>query len=281
MARLLAVFALTFALAGSAAAQQLTLEIANGRVSLDATSVSARQILEEWSRLGGTKIVGAEKIVGAPLTLQLVDVPERQALDIVLRNVAGFMAATRPESATAGASIYDRILILPTAAPAAGPLNANASGRPGAVPGNPMNGTPRNIRVPARPPNLPSVPDVVEEPVIQDPDPSDTGVAQQQPVFTFPGPQGPNGAQQNPVFVPVPNMPGPVGTNGSPVITLTPNANGQPTIYNFVPTPSPPGQVTTPFGVVGSPTPGVIQQPPPQPAQPSPGGTRPPGQRED
>jgi hypothetical protein len=76
----------------------------------------------------------------------------------------------------------------------------------------------------------------------------------------------------------VPNTGGQAGTANAPVITLTPNANGQPTIYNFVPAPNTtPPPVTTPFGVVGSPTPGMIQQPPAQPGQPA--GTRPPGGR--
>ena len=56
------------------------------------------------------QVVGADKITGAPLTLKLVDMPERQALDIILRNVAGFMAAPRTAAAAPGASAYDRIL---------------------------------------------------------------------------------------------------------------------------------------------------------------------------
>ena len=53
-----------------AQAQQLTLQINSGRVSLDAVNLPARQILAEWVRIGGTKVVGAEKITGAPLTLE-------------------------------------------------------------------------------------------------------------------------------------------------------------------------------------------------------------------
>ena len=85
-----------------------------------------RQILAEWARVGGTKVVGADKITGAPLTLHIVNMPERQALDIILRNVAGFMAAPRLASAAPGVSAYDRILIMATSsAPAPAPAAAN------------------------------------------------------------------------------------------------------------------------------------------------------------
>ena len=114
MKRLIPALGLVLACALPADAQQLQLAISDGRVTLDATSVPARQILAEWARIGGTKVVGAEKITGAPLTLKLTDVPEKQALDIILRNVAGFMAAPRQASAAPGASAYDRILIMAT-----------------------------------------------------------------------------------------------------------------------------------------------------------------------
>jgi hypothetical protein len=263
------------AVALPARAQQLTLQMKDGRVTLEANAVPVRQILAEWARVGGTKIVGADKITGSPLTLHIVNLPERQALDIILRNVAGFMAAPRLASATPGVSAYDRILILATTS---APAPAAANGRAPAT-----NAAGR--RLPPRPPNL--QPSPVDEPQ-EEPqqqvadDPADTGV-NQQPVFTFPTP--PNGANQ-PVFQPV-QMGPPFGRPGqpgqqTPVITLQPNANGQPTIYNFVPNdpnapPAPAGQTVvpgSPFSVIGSPTPGMIQ-----PAPPPPPGQRPPGQQ--
>jgi hypothetical protein len=265
-----------------AQAQQLTLQITSGRVTLDAVNVPARQILAEWARVGGTKVVGAEKITGTPLTLKLVDMPERQALDIILRNVAGFMAAPRQASATPGASAYDRILIMATSSVV--PAQPAAAGRNTPAPnfGAAMNGTQR--RAAPRPPNLP--PGVGDEPAqddqgIQD-DQADTGVPE-QPVFTFPPPQQPGGVN-NPVFVPMPAGGfGSAAPGSAPVITLQPGANG-PTIYNFVPTdqqgaPAQSQPTTTPFGVIGSPQPGMISAPPPnQPvtSQPQPP-TRPPG----
>ena len=264
---------------------QLMLQIQDGRVTLDATNVPARQILAEWARVGGTKVVGADKITGAPLTLKLVDMPERQALDIILRNVAGFMAAPRQASATPGASTYDRILIMATSsAPAAVATNQ----RGGANMGNAMSGTQR--RVPARPPNIPPAiadePPVVEDDQRIEDDQADAGAAE-PPVFTFPSPAGAvqPGANNPPVFVPMPNgaingqQPGSVT---APVITLQPGTNG-PTIYNFVPTEEgtptqpPPATPQNGFGVIGAPTPGMIQVPQPTPPGVRPP-TRPPGQ---
>jgi hypothetical protein len=99
--------------AGSAAAQDLTLEFREGLVRLTATNVPANRILDEWTRVGGTRIVNAESVPGAPLTLLLIDVPERQALDTVLRGAAGYMVAAR-QTPVARASAFDTIFVLPT-----------------------------------------------------------------------------------------------------------------------------------------------------------------------
>lgn len=271
---------LAFALPAEA---QLSLQISNGRVTLDANNVPARQILSEWARIGGTKIVGGDKVIGAPLTLRLVDMPEKQALEIILRNVAGFMAAPRQASAAPGASAYDRILIMATSSvPPPPPVNASRPAGPGNFGGG-MNGVQR--RVPPRPPNVP--PSVGDEPPVDDQgevvdDQADTG-ATEQPVFTFPQPGSVRPGTNNPVFVPMPGgqVNGQPGNVTAPVITLQPGTNG-PTIYNFVPTdpngaPTPQTTPTTGFGVVGSPQPGMIQVVPPTPPPPNLPPTRPPG----
>ena len=122
----LAVVALLVAGATSAAAQGVTLEFqGSGKVRLVAQNVSVSQILAEWSRRGRTTIVNGERVPGPPVTLELENVSEQEALDIVLRNVSGYLVAAR-ETAISGASAYDRIYILPTssrpttAAPAPG-----------------------------------------------------------------------------------------------------------------------------------------------------------------
>jgi len=274
MKRLITALGLVLLFALPANAQQMNLQIANGKVTLDATNVQARQILAEWSRIGGTKVVGAEKITGAPLTLKLVDMPERQALDIILRNVAGFIAA--PRTASNGASTYDRILVMATSTSPTPTQATSTNGRPGLNNAAQMNGTQRRPMPPPRPPNLPPSPsdDVVDDDQQVDND------EPQQPVFTFPSPNGAPGGVGQPVFVPMQNGQfGPQGAGGTPTPTITfqPGPNG-PTIWNLAPNgaaaPAPP---TTPFGAVGAPTPGMIQAPAPTPGQPTPT-TRPPGQ---
>ncbi len=274
MNRLVAALIVILGAAPPAAAQQLRLEIQDGKVTLDATAVPARQILAEWARIGATKVVGSEKIAGAPLTLKLVNMPERQALDIILRNVAGFMAAPRLASSVPGASSYDRILIMATTSAVAPPT---ATG--GRSTGNTAVGQPSPRRVPPRPPSLqPSPADTAQDEDQQMTATEDTADTGTQPVFTFPAqPGAPAVPPGNQIFVPMQqNMPifgrpGGPGNTAPPVITLQPNPNGQPTIYNFVPNvegggqtpPNPPG-----FTVIGSPRPGMIPPPPaPQPGQ--------------
>jgi hypothetical protein len=109
--------ALLIALAVPAHAQ-LRLSIANGHVTLFAQNVTVREILAEWARIGQTKIVNAEKLSGPPVTIELDNVPEAQALDTVLRSAAGYVMAPRAAGAP-GASVYDRILILASSRPPA------------------------------------------------------------------------------------------------------------------------------------------------------------------
>jgi hypothetical protein len=261
--RTIAVAVFVLAYAGSASAQNLKLEFSEGRVSIDATGVPVRTILAEWARLGGTKVVGGERISGSPLTIQLVSVPEAEALEIVLRNVAGYMAAPR-RADSLGASAYDRILVMPTSTPPA----AAASAGNRATPGNP-NAIQRNGPRGA----FPGPQQQAEsEPVAPAMDEADNGV--NEPPFQFP--------QQNP-FQGAAGQPGPFGTPMPP--------GGQPPVIQFGqgasqgvsinPSPQQPTPVmqfpgTSPvnpggFGV-GAQTPGVILQPV-QPGQP----VRPPG----
>jgi hypothetical protein len=107
------VVAFLLAGAGSAAAQDLTLRFQDGRVTLSAQNVPLRTILNEWSRLGGTKVVNGERVPGGLVTIELNNVPERQALDTLLRSASGYPAGPKPPGAP-GASLFASILILPT-----------------------------------------------------------------------------------------------------------------------------------------------------------------------
>lgn len=162
--------------AGWASAQQVRLEFKDGAVTLRAENAPLRAILAEWSKRGGTQIVNGDRVTGSPVTLELANVPERQALDVLLRGVAGFMIGRREGAPvmTEGRSIFDRIHILPTAAPP----RATASAQP--------------PRAPAvlRPP-VPAD-DVAVEPGIIDgdiPDESDPAAARVPPPLRTPPPR--------------------------------------------------------------------------------------------
>lgn len=119
--QLIAALALILCTSEHAAAQALTLEFNDGKVRLVAENVPLGRILAEWSRIGRTTIVNGDRVPGAPLTLQLVDVPERQALDVLLRSAAGYMVAARETPAAANLSVLDRILVLATTSRAPAP----------------------------------------------------------------------------------------------------------------------------------------------------------------
>lgn len=214
--------------AAPAAAQQLQMAFNEGLVTVNARAVPVRTILNEWAKQGGTKVVGAERVTGAPLTVQLIDVPEAQALEVILRSVAGYMAA--PRSTGAGASMYDRILVLATStAPAA------AAARP----------TPQQ-RQPAQrfaPPRRPAAADEVEEEAVEEEDPNPPN----PPVFTFP--------QQGQAGQPVVMNPG----SGTPQnITINP---AQPTTAPTMPIgTAQPGMISAPPPQPVQP--GVVVRPP-------------------
>ena len=233
--------ALTCAVAAPAAAQQLTVAFHDGLVTIDANSVPVRAILNEWAKQGGTRMIGVERISGAPLTVKLIDVPEATALDVILRSVAGYMAA--PRSAGVGPSIYDRVLVMATSSTPPPATNV----RPTPQPNPAFNGTQRFV-----PPQRQASED--DEAREEDPTPPNP------PVFTFPGAAAPGGQATFPGNVPQQQM--------QPMI-INPNTGNyqQPQII-----PAPGGQPSpTPFG---SSTPGVINAPPAQPGQ------RPPGSRQ-
>ena len=119
---IIAVAAWLFAVSTAFADVQLTMQ--NGRVSLVAKDATIRQILTEWARVGHTKIVNVERVPGGPVSLELINVPEAQALEVVLRTLSGYITAPRPDEAL-NLSRFDRIIIMPTLA-AARPASSSA-----------------------------------------------------------------------------------------------------------------------------------------------------------
>jgi hypothetical protein len=145
--------------AAPCAAAGLQLSIIDGKVSIDAQEVTIRQILTEWARIGKTRIVNVERVSGGPITIKFDAVPEKQALDIILRTVPGYIAAPR-EAFVANASLYDTILIMPTttAVAAVRPPSAGYTGLQGPFPGGGANITA------LRPPILPGMTSELPDP---------------------------------------------------------------------------------------------------------------------
>ena len=112
------VLALVLTLAGvgppALAADDLELSFAEGRVTVVATNVPVTAILMEWARVGGTRFVDAEALAGPPVTLELRDVPEGEALRVLLRAATGYVAAPRSLN-DSGVSSFDRVLIMAAA----------------------------------------------------------------------------------------------------------------------------------------------------------------------
>jgi hypothetical protein len=115
----IACLAVLLGCAASSSAQAVSLQFNNGLVTLNAQNAPIRTILAEWSRLGGTRFVNADRIGGPPVTLELTAVSERQALEVLLRSVAGYVATQR--EGTTGVSLLDGVIILPTSAPVRAP----------------------------------------------------------------------------------------------------------------------------------------------------------------
>src|SRR5215510_5361609 len=109
--------AVVYLLASSTAFAEVQVTMQNGRVSVVAKDATVRQILTEWARVGQTKIVNVERIPGGPITLELTNVPEAQALEVLLRSLSGYITAPRATEA-ANLSQFDRIVIMPTLASA-------------------------------------------------------------------------------------------------------------------------------------------------------------------
>lgn len=240
---LLALAALSVTAAPSAA-QQVSFSMRDGLVTLDARNATVRQILTEWTRVGRVAIINAEKVAGAPVTLQLAGVPERQALDIVLRGVAGYMVSARPATAPPDAALsrFEKVLILATST-APPPTPATTAG----------NG-PRAQIAPQPPPVVPDQDD--------DGDPADTPPSR-GPVFQ-PGQPGQMGMPGNGMQAP-PGAPGQPQQQGAPSQTPpagpTAGPQGGPRFQNggggypYPPASGPLG--STPRGAIGtsSPTP--------------------------
>ncbi len=195
---------------------KLSLTLSDGRATLIAQDVPVRQILDEWARVGKTTIVNGDKLAGPPITVQLVDRPEAEVLEVILRAASGYIAAPRDGAAPAGPSMFAKVMILPVSR---GPVGATVGTTPPAF-GSRGNPAAQPMPVPVNddddndappPPIINGPPGVGPQPVAPGPFPQPQPIQQQPPngqppVLTAPRPgmlPPPPAGQPNPYGPPV------------------------------------------------------------------------------
>jgi hypothetical protein len=98
----------------------------DGLVSVSAKGATLSEILDAWARAGQTEIVNTDKITStAPLTLELTDVREDDALDVLLNSLGGYLGVTRPV-VQPNTSRFARIVITASSVPASAAAVLNA-----------------------------------------------------------------------------------------------------------------------------------------------------------
>ncbi len=179
--------------AASTASAQVQLTMQGGHVTLSAKDATIRQILAEWERVGETKVVNGERSPGGLVTLELPDMPEQQALDIILRSASGVLFAPRTEAAAGNVSAFAQIILMPpSVAPPPSPARPRRRRRL-------RSGSRRSTRSSCRSssnrsssssqqPQFQQPLQFQPPPPVSDDDDRPT-VAQPRPVFVFPQPQ--------------------------------------------------------------------------------------------
>lgn len=129
-------------------ARALELSFNNGLVTLVARGVTVSEIMAEWARQGGSKVINAEKVASGLVAFEFHDVPESRVLQSVLRSAAGFIAAPRRAGGPVGASAIEQVMILATSRPSASssavtmPTTPVVYNEPPPQPNAPMPGSP-------------------------------------------------------------------------------------------------------------------------------------------
>jgi len=103
-------------LAASVANADVRLSMRDGRIAIVAKDATVAEILAQWARIGRTIIVNADRLPADLVSLELQNVSEQQALDVLLRGTSGYLAVPRAV-ADPSASLFDRIAIMPPSVP--------------------------------------------------------------------------------------------------------------------------------------------------------------------
>ena len=149
--------------ASSAAAQNLSLEIENGLVTLEADGVTIDEILACWTATTGLNVISKNgRGSDVPVTLRLNAVPERDALAMILRDLSGYIMGERRDPQSGVVSI-DRLMILPDSAAQAPATMPTPAGR---QPGGVRRGVPVPVPVPDELVDIGVASDAVIEPML-------------------------------------------------------------------------------------------------------------------
>jgi hypothetical protein len=215
----LAVLVALLSLVPCAARAEVRLTMHDGVVSLTATDATVRQILAEWARVGQTKIVNGDKVAGGPISLQLVEVSEEQALDVILRTVSGYLAAPRLQTA-ANLSRFDRILITPTSVPVAtAPARVANPPAPNRFQQVPSADADDDAPLPNAPPPAPPLSQrapIAAPRAITAPPPSSEPVSASPPPYNPSSPDAPVGVSTPGMIVQPAQQPGQAGAQTAP-----------------------------------------------------------------
>lgn len=220
------------------ASADVQVSLQNGRVTIRAKDATVREILTEWARVGHTKIVNVERIPGSSLTFELTDMPEQQALGVLLRSISGYMTAPRTTMDAPNTSVFDRIIVMPTLAAAAPPSSGVSSPPPPMV----TFATPQPAPVPEENDD--------QRPALAVAQPAASGT--RGPVFfTFPQPQTPQvqpqggAASSAPAQAPAAAPPGGAAYPGGSTISAPPGVS-VPGMVVPAPAPQPGAPAQTP-----------------------------------
>ena len=230
-------------LAASTVSAQVQLTMQGGHVTLVAKNVTIRQILAEWERVGQTKVVNGERVLGGALNLELTNMPEQQALDIILRSVNGVLFAPRTELAAGNVSAFSQIILMP---PSVAPPPSSAASTPLPPVFGPQTTYPQQQQFQQQQfqQQLPLPDDADDRPTVAQPRPA---FVFPQPTITNPQPLG-NGPNMPPLVFPQQGGPNPPPPAFPGVPSATPAGVSVPGMVVPVPAPQPgqPGFVPQP-----------------------------------
>lgn len=106
--------------AGVPAYAEVHITLQDGRVAISAKDATVAEIMAEWARITGMTIVNADRLPHERETIELQNVTERQALDVLLRATGGYVAHGRA-GGSPSASLIDSVFVMERTAPIAPP----------------------------------------------------------------------------------------------------------------------------------------------------------------